>query len=173
MKALYQYNKVKLIVSFILFILAIVLLLPLMLNTLKSVIETGITPDRSFGYGLTELAEIRQIYGPEGAKIYFSTRFSYDLIWMLVYVFFFINLLAFLSDGLKAKWLLAIKVLPLLAFISDLFENCLCSIYFFNGHIVIGSMAVMASQIKWYSLLLIFILVIILSIYRIYQKIKT
>ncbi len=33
-------------------------------------------------------------------------------------------------------------------------------------------MAALASRIKWYSLLLIFILVILLSIYKIYQKIR-
>ncbi len=173
MKSLYQYNKTKLIVSLALFILAIVLLFPLILNTLKPIAETGVTPDRSFGYGIEKLAEIRQIYGQQGAKIYFSTRFSYDLIWMAVYTFFFINLLAFLLDGLKAKWLLAIKVLPVIAFIFDLFENSLCSIYFFNGQKTIGLMAALASRIKWYSLLLIFILVILLSIYKIYQKMKS
>ncbi len=172
MRSLYKYNKTKLIISIVLFILAIIFLAPIMLNTLKSVTETAITPDRSFGYGIEKLAEIRQIYGPEGANKYFFTRFSYDLIWMAIYTFFFINLLAFLLDGLKAKWLLVIKALPFISVIFDLFENSLCSIYFFNGQTAVGKMAALASRIKWYSLLLIFILVILLSIYKIYQKIR-
>ncbi len=169
---IYKYHKTKLIISFALFVLAIIFLFPLILSTLKTISATGVTPDRSIGYGLEQLEEIRQIYGMAGAKIYLFTRFSYDLIWMTIYTFFFINLLAFLLEGLQAKWLIAIKVLPFIAMISDILENTFCSIYFFYAPTAIGFMAVIVSRIKWFSLLLLFITIVLLSIYKIYQKMK-
>ncbi len=173
MKALFKYSKIKLIISFALFILAIIVLFPLMLKSLKAITETAITPDRSFGYDLSVLSEIKQLYGSEGAKTYFFTRFSYDIIWMLIYLFFFNNLVLFLLDGLTVKWLMMTKALPFIAFASDLFENSLCSLYFFNGQKVVGQLAVVASQMKWYSLLLTFIAVTLLAVSKIYQKIKS
>ncbi len=164
MKSLYKYSRIKLIVSIVMVALAMLLLFPSMLKSLQSVTKTGITPDRSFGYTVGDLEEMREIYGEEGAKRYFLTRVTYDLIWPFIYLFFIINMVAFLLDGLEGKGVKMMKVLPFIAVAFDLFENMFCSIYFFHGNVVIGIVAAVSSRIKWYMLCLIVILFFVLGI---------
>ncbi len=169
MKSLFEYNKTKLIVSIIVLILAIIILLPLMANAFKAVIDQDITPDKSFGYSLDDLAKIKQLYGRAGANTYFITRLTYDLIWPIVYLFFLINTFAFLLNGLTGKAVKVIKLLPFIAVGFDLMENVLCSVYFFYGQKLIGQLAVLSSQIKWYSLILIALLFVLFAIFKIYR----
>ncbi len=170
---LFKYDKKRLIISIVLFVLAILILFPLMLNLLKSVTHSGETPDRIFGYGVKELEDIRKSYGSEGAKMYFITRFTLDIIWPGIYVFFMVNVLVFLLDGLKGKWVLAVKILPFIAVIFDLFENTFCSIYFFSGQKTVGLIASFSSLIKWHFLMLILLLFIILGLLKFYRYIRS
>ncbi len=172
MKALYSYNKTKLIVSIAMLLLAIIVLLPLMLSALRTATHVNITPDRSFGYDLEALEQIKQLYGYEGAKVYFFTRVTYDLLWPAIYLFFLINSYAFLLDGLKERRLIAFKALPFITVFFDLLENTFCSIYFFKGHRLIGLIAVFSSRIKWCLFFIVFISFGLLSVYKIYRKIR-
>ncbi len=172
MKTLYSYSKIKLLTSILCVALAIVVLLPLMLSAFREAANTTVTPDRSFGYGLEALKQIKGQYGHEGTKVYLFTRVTYDLIWPVVYLFFLINVYAFLLDGLAGKWLVGLKILPFIAVLFDFLENTFCSIYFFNGYISIGLFAVASSRIKWYLFFIMFISFGILSVYKIYRKIR-
>ncbi len=173
LSTLFKYNRKRLIISIVLFVLAILILFPVMLNLIKSVADSGETPDRIFGYGIKELEDIRKSYGSEGAKMYFMTRFTLDIIWPCIYVFFMVNVLVFLLDGLKGKWVLAIKMLPFIAVIFDLFENIFCSIYFFSGQKTVGLIASFSSLIKWHLLMLIFLLFILLGLFKFYRYIRS
>ncbi len=171
MKSLYQYSRKKLIISIIMLLLSMLLLVPAMQNSLQSVIKVYITPDTNFAYTIDDLEEIREIYGLEGAKRYFITRFTYDLIWPAVYLYFIINFFAFLFDRLEGNFIKFIKILPFISVLFDLFENILCSLYFFKGQRFIGTLAVISSSIKWYLLYFIVILFVVFSIKKyIYSK---
>ncbi len=172
MRSLLEYNKKRLLVSVVLLFLAIALLLPLMSHSLNEVVEKDITPDRSFGYDLDDLEGMKELYRQDGARIYFITRITYDLIWPAVYLFFLLNILAFLLNGLKGKGLKALLLLPLVAVCFDLFENGFCSLYFFDGSPLIGLLAVISSRMKWYVLIFTVITGMLLGIYKIYRRKK-
>ncbi len=171
-KSLFQYNRKKLIVAIIIFVLVIVFFYPLMGDAVKSITETGSTPDTDLGYSLEDLKQLREIYGPEGAEKYFFTRITYDFLWPIAYGFFLINIGAFLLDGVKRKWVPLIKVLPFMAFFFDLFENIFCSAYFFYGQNEIGRIAVFSSGIKWLSIFLALASFAFLIGYKLYRKQK-
>ncbi len=172
LKSLFTYSKKKLIISIVLLVFSMILILPLLKNSLKSVSETSLTPDISFGYGLEQLKEIRQIYGEDGAKEYFFSRFTYDVIWMIIYFYFLLNMFAFLLNGLKSKWILLFKSLPFIALCFDFFENVFCSLYFFYGQEIVGVMAATSSLIKWCALILALISFGILYILKTYKRLK-
>ncbi len=172
MKGLYQYNKTKLIISIIIFFLAILFLAPLISNSTREVTGTDLTPDTSFGYGLKELKGMKDIYALEGAKRYFLTRFTYDLLWSAIYLFFIINAIAFLVKDVDCRSIKSIKTLPFIVVLFDIFENSFCSLYFFNGKDSIGVIASYSSKIKWYLLILILVLCILLGVYKTYRYAK-
>ncbi len=49
--------------------------------------EVG-SPDTSLFYSAEELYEMAEAYGEEGRRLYVRSRFTFDLIWPLVYAFF-------------------------------------------------------------------------------------
>ncbi len=142
MRKLFEYNKKKLIASIILLALSMIFLLPLMTDSLSSVTKTDISPDTSFGLNLKELEMMREIYGIKGAKKYAITRFTYDLLWPIIYLFFLINMNAFLLNNESGRYIKVLKTLPIIAVFFDLFENAFCSIYFYNGQKTIGLLGV-------------------------------
>ncbi len=170
MKVLFSYHKTKFIIAVVVFVLAIFLLLPAMQRSLMAVTKANMSPDTTIGYTIEALKEMRTIYGPAGANRYFTTRFTYDIIWSAIYVFFIINVYTFLLREIKCKWLLGLQVLPFIAVGFDLLENLFCSIYFFQGYHVIGLIAAAASLLKWCILLLIFISFGLLIAHKIYRK---
>ncbi len=172
MKALFQYSRKKLIISTVLFLMTALFLIPIMTNSIKSVVQTGTTPDTSIGYNFKELAEMRDIYGREGARTYLYTRMTYDFIWPLMYLFFLVNVFSFFLYGLPLYDIKFLKGLPFLVFLLDLVENTFCSLYFFYGNRVIGLIATYSSRIKWYTLFFLLILFVLLAVYKIFRHMK-
>lgn len=73
---------------FVLFIPFIVFVLPGQASSAK--VNTGIdkSPDMSFLYSADDLYQIAQVYGEQGRASYIKVRFTFDLIWPLVYMAF-------------------------------------------------------------------------------------
>ncbi len=75
MKSIYKYSSVRLIISIILVVMSLVFLTPIIRDSFLRTIGVYISPDRLLGLDFTGLENIRDIYGIEGGKIYFITRF--------------------------------------------------------------------------------------------------
>ena len=86
--------------------------------------ETG-TPDTSFFYTPAELAGMAEAYGAQGRQAYVHARFTFDLIYPLVYTFFLAAAVSWLMKKLalqESPWRL-LNLLPLAAMLLDFLEN--------------------------------------------------
>lgn len=170
-KKLSKPSLTNVLISLIIMIAIGVFALPLMLKLLESSAGTSITPDSDFFYGPSRLKEIALLYGDNGL-IYFTTRFTFDLIWPASYLFFLLSslnyLLSKLSLDLGKKRLL---LLPFAGVFFDLLENTFCSIYLClaqNNFIAVS--AVISSGAKWIIISFLFFVLILFTLILLIKK---
>ena len=143
-------------------------------DAVELVSTSGKTPDSDFFYNTDRLLEIKSLHNEAGIKAYVFTRFTYDLLWPVIYTFFMVSTIAFMTRDMKASKILSfIKILPYLGFVFDILENMSCSLYFLSIAMELtGLIAPIFSAIKWISIALTMFLQVILFIYMIYRKFK-
>jgi hypothetical protein len=95
-------------------------------------VETGGagSPDTSFLYSSEDLYHIAEAYGEQGRAAYVRARYTFDLIWPLVYVLFLTSGISWtygraFEEG--SRWRRA-NLLPLLAALADYLENLATSV---------------------------------------------
>ena len=116
--------------AFVVFVLFTALVLPQQASTAER--ETGSTasPDTSIFYTPTQLYAIAAEYGESGRQAYVRARFTFDLIWPLVYVLFLTTALSWITNRAFAtgsRWRRA-NLAPLLAGLFDYLENLAASL---------------------------------------------
>lgn len=82
-------------------------------------------PDLSFYYSAEQLYGMAESYGAEGRDEYIRARFTFDLVWPLVYGFFLVTSLSWLSGRAlqdESRWGMA-NLLPLAGIVFDYLEN--------------------------------------------------
>ncbi len=168
MKRIFTYSRKRFVLSIALIFLAVFFLYPAM-NSFLSQNNVLITPDRTFNYTVEDIDMMRQSYGLEGARVYAISRATYDLIWPIIYVFFLVNVFSYLIRGVNSQPLNWMKLLPFGAFVFDLIENVVCSVYFYTGQVYLSNIAVISSIIKWVLLLLLMVIFLLLGIYKVYK----
>jgi hypothetical protein len=118
--------------------------------------ETGgsDSPDTSFFYTPNDLYQMAESYGEAGRQAYIRARFTFDLIWPLVYAFFLTTAIswtfgrAFASDS---RWQRA-NLAPLLGTIFDYLENLstsLVMIRYPDQTMVVDVLAPLFTAVKW------------------------
>ena len=83
------------------------------------------SPDLSLFYSAEKLFKMAEVYGPDGRQAYVRARFSFDLVFPLVYAFFLVVWISWLlNKNLKkeSSWRL-LNLLPLAAMTLDFLEN--------------------------------------------------
>ncbi len=86
--------------------------------------EVG-SPDTTFGYSAADLYRMAEVYGPEGRQAYVRARFTFDLVWPLVYTAFFVTAIGWLyrrAFPAGSRWQRA-NLFPFLALMLDYLEN--------------------------------------------------
>lgn len=112
------------------------------------------SPDASFFYTPEELYRMAEAYGEEGREAYVRARFTFDLIWPLVYVIFLATAISWvygkaLSPG--SVWRLA-NLAPLLGMGFDYLENLSTSVVMMRypqRTPVVDSLAPVFTMLKW------------------------
>ena len=91
--------------------------------------EAG-SPDLSLYYSPDDLYQMAEAYGPVGRSTYIQARFTFDLIWPLVYMVFLVTSLGWLSGKLidEASRIRAIPLLPIVGGLFDYLENIATSV---------------------------------------------
>ena len=112
------------------------------------------SPDLSFYYSAQDLYHMAEVYGDQGRGAYVRARFTFDLIWPLVYTFFLCTAIswvytrAFTADSLWRGANLA----PVLAILFDYLENLSVSLVMLrypHPTNVVDSLAPLFTMLKW------------------------
>lgn len=129
--------------------------------------------DTSWFYNASSLYRIAESYGALGREFYIVQRWTFDLIWPLVYFSFIFSLssLLFQSIGLSKmnRWILSFVWFSL-AF--DYLENIMVSVVMFrypSPTWVIADLAGTVTSLKWVFLVLSFLVLFLLIIVKIIQ----
>ena len=107
----------------VVFGLFLVLVLPAVSEQTRTITGTHETPDTSFWYSPADLYRLAELYGPEGRAYYVRSRFTFDLVWPLVYLSFLAASLTLLYRAQRPNGLRLANAIPFAAVVFDLFEN--------------------------------------------------
>lgn len=112
------------------------------------------SPDMSFYYTAEDLYHMADIYGEEGREAYIRARFTFDLIWPLVYTIFLITGISWVYQRLFALgslWHRA-NIVPVLGALFDYLENISTSVVMVrypSPTVVLDMLAAIFTMLKW------------------------
>jgi hypothetical protein len=160
--------------ALLIFLLFTALVLPQ--QALKAERETGSTasPDTSFFYAPGDLYRIAESYGGQGRQAYVQARFTFDLVWPLVYTFFLVTSIGWVygkAFAPESRWRRA-NLAPLLGTLFDYLENLSTSMVMLRypqQTPVVDLLAPLFTALKWGSLGVSFFLLfagILVAIWR-------
>jgi hypothetical protein len=127
------------------------------------------SPDTSLFYTPRDLYRMADAYGPQGRADYIRARFTFDLVFPIVYTFFLVTTIgwltrrAFASDS---RWQLA-NLIPLVGALFDYLENVATSVVMARYPEMTTAVAVLASvftPIKWLFVVGSFVLLLIVAV---------
>lgn len=174
LKLLYKPDMRSVILSTLLFVLAMLFFLPFMNHTTITLSGIDVFPDSDFWYTSTDLKAMASLYNNKAAFGYAITRFSFDIVWPIVYFYFLTSITVFITKTFKSNTLRrSLNLIPLLAIVFDLMENTFCSVYFLGLDFeVVAVLASSSSAIKWIAIFISFAAIIIIIVFKIFNGIK-
>jgi hypothetical protein len=110
--------------------------------------------DTSFMYSPDDLFETAEAYGEEGREAYVRARWTFDVVWPLVYTVFLATTVSFLLDkgfSHQGDWHL-LNLAPLFAMLFDFIENAAASgvmLSFPERPLWLAWIASVATPVKW------------------------
>lgn len=130
------YNHVTIsvfIVALLVFLFFLGIILPREANRFESIAGITESPDTSLIYTPSRLYDLAQVYGEEGRAYYIRSRFTFDVVWPLAYLFFLITALSMLFQKVHSRsyWKM-LNLFPLGGFIFDYLENGMVSIVMYR-----------------------------------------
>lgn len=149
------------------FLLFTALVLPQ--QSAKADLETGDvgSPDTTFFYSTNDLYHFAEEYGAEGRAAYVRARGTFDVIWPLVYTFFLVTGISWLSVrafSSHSRWH-SLNLVPVLAMIFDFLENGCTSMVMLRYPQLSPLAAALAppvSMIKWALVMGSFVLLLVI-----------
>lgn len=111
--------------TLIVFLLFTALVLPWQTSESAARTAGARQPDTSLLYSASELYAMADAFGPEGRQAYIRARFTFDLIWPLVYGAFLVAVISWLAGrtfGAKSPGRL-LNLVPILGVVLDYLEN--------------------------------------------------
>jgi len=152
------------VVSVIVFGVFMALVLPYISSLTE---QYGSGPDTMFDFSLGSYYESRMSYGTEGRRLYIILRWTFDVIWPMVYTFFYFMSIGYLGkkleDKIGYKWLLV----PVIAVALDFLENTFATIFmvrFPNELNLVVYALMMSSLLKWLFISLTMVLILYLFV---------
>ncbi len=86
--------------------------------------EVG-SPDTSLFYTAADLYRFAEAYGPEGRAAYIRARYTFDVVWPLVYLAFLVTAISWLLKRTDLSWDRwgRLTLLPVVGVLLDFLEN--------------------------------------------------
>jgi hypothetical protein len=138
----------------VIFLLFTALVLPS--QAARSEAETGAddSPDMSLFYSPQELYQLAEAYGPEGRAAYIRARFTFDVIWPLVYVVFLTTAISWVYGKAFSgdSWWQLMNLAPVLGALFDYLENVSTSLVMWrypSRTAVVDVLAPAFTLVKW------------------------
>jgi len=129
------------------------LVLPLQASAAAKTAAGAGSPDMSFSYSTRDLYRMAAAYGEQGRAAYVSARFTFDLLWPLVYTFFLATSISWLFRSAPAGSLLRrSNLVPVLGAAFDYLENISTSLVmlrFPKPTAIVDQLAPAFTLIKW------------------------
>lgn len=171
-------RKINWLVAFVatvIFALFIAVVLPRVSAYTEDSVGGAGSPDTDMMYSGQDLYDIAESYGQEGRETYVLLRWTFDLVWPLVYTFFILSMIIWIAKPVSYKWVHKVYWLPILAMLLDYLENTLVTIVMVNFPkklIALGQVASFASMLKWGVLSLAFIGILVVLFARIVNRLS-
>jgi hypothetical protein len=140
--------------SMVVFIFFVAFVLPGQSAQADEVAKDAGTPDLSFTYSTSDLYKMAESYGELGRAEYIKARFTFDLVWPLVYGAFLIVTISWSfakATPPESIWRRA-NLAPVLGVIFDYLENISTSIVMFRYPAqtpVVDALATVFTPVKW------------------------
>ena len=112
------------------------------------------SPDLSIYYSAEQLYEMAEAYGEQGRADYVRVRFTFDLIWPLVYTFFLVTTISWVykRSFTSQNFWQRVNLLPLLGMTCDYLENISTSLVIYRypaQTLIIDWLAGLFTTMKW------------------------
>ena len=118
-------NSWIMLLTLLIMVLFIIFVLPDQAASAKENTGGSISPDTSFFYGPTDLIQAAGEYGEEGRQAYIQARWTFDLVFPLVYISFLVAGISWFYQNLKnsIERISLSNLLPLAGGLFDYLEN--------------------------------------------------
>ncbi|MCS6825981.1 MAG: hypothetical protein NZ553_05125 [Caldilinea sp.] len=142
------------LLSTILFFVFLVVVLPAQADATAAVTGAAETPDTAFFYTAGELYRIADALGEAGRSHYIRSRFTFDVVWPLVYMTFLVTTIGWSTQrGFDASspWRL-LNLLPVAGALLDFLENSATSLVMARYPAttpVVAELAGLFTLLKW------------------------
>jgi hypothetical protein len=152
--------------ALVVFLLFTGLVLPAQASRTQAEAGAVSSPDMSFYYSSAELYGMAEAYGAEGRAAYIEARFTFDLIWPLVYTLFLSTAVSWITQKAFSRdslWQRA-NLLPVLGASFDCLENISTSLVmarYPQPTLVLDSLATVFTMVKWVFVVGSFVLLVL------------
>lgn len=171
----FLFSKKGIIITSVLFILFIVVVLPYFSSLTANKTNSNFSPDTGFFYSLEEFYNNMEIYGIEGRNFYILMRWTFDVVWPMVYLSFFASSLGHLTRKLDKKKQIFFLTFPIVGVSFDVIENVLATInvIIYPTRIeFILKLLQFSSLIKWFFIIITVIYIIYFFFSYVIEKLK-
>jgi len=113
------------LLALVIFLLFTALVLPAQAAQAAEVSNEAASPDMSFFYSSNDLYQMAEAYGPEGRAAYIRARWTFDVVWPLVYTFFLATSISWVitrAYPVESRWQFG-NLAPVLGALLDYLEN--------------------------------------------------
>lgn len=165
------------LIGLVIFLLFTVLVLPGQSAQAEAVSGEAGSPDMSFLYSPDDLYGMAEAYGELGRSAYIRARFTFDLIWPVIYGFFLCTAISWVfARGFPpdSRWRWA-NLVPILGMLFDYLENISTSVVMFRYPTptpILVRLAPFFTAIKWIFVNGSFVLLVIGAIVVIWWSVQ-
>jgi hypothetical protein len=160
--------------ALIIFLLFSALVLPQQATKAEQETGSAASPDTSFFCSAEELYGMAESYGEQGRQAYIKARFTFDLVWPLVYTFFLVTAISWVfgrAFAPNSPWQRA-NLAPLLGALFDFLENLSTSLLMLRypeQTAVVDLLAPVFTALKWGLLGASFVLLVVGTVVAVWR----
>lgn len=123
--------------------------------------------DTMFSFDLSSYYSVRTNYGEVGRRLYIILRWTFDVVWPIVYTFFYVMCIGYFGKKAQDKIGYRFLLVPAVAVLFDFLENTFATIFmasYPDSARVALTALIVSSMIKWLFVGLSFVVIVYVMI---------